>query len=450
MAIGKKLSRPLRHRLIEQCQGLPWLLKKLLVHVLQRVSTAESQYLLLERELDIEQLFKEDLEQLQEDHLRCLKFVAARAPVAVAEVEESFSRDTTNLIINQHLLVRSGMNYVVYWDIFRDYPIEERVPQIPWTRTFQRTPPVALRAVKVLESKGPLSAIALSEHLSLKEGPTFNLLGDLVAFQLVDADGAGNYKIPGHMFDLSATTIAGIVRSQLRRHVVARAIERLWTKDEVVSLDGWLHFFDEQQPRSAVFSPETLRVYSANLKNWLLFAGLLELRPRGIARADGNGGQMGVVSTSKTLTGLFLGASSPARLQELLKKLKAGVTDRKALDHDGLRNAISDASALGLIDITVDRVILRSITNDLPSLIDEAKRSVIRQPTIRLALESLQANNGDRSAAAPQLAEGLGAVWKPVSALRYLGGLVRYANWAHEFAKPDNEGTIPFEFVIND
>ncbi|MFM0069121.1 hypothetical protein [Paraburkholderia aspalathi] len=189
----------------------------------------------------------------------------------------------------------------------------------------------------------------------------------------------------------------------------------------------------------------------AKINDDVLFAGLLELRPRGVAKADGNGGQMRGFSANRTLTGLlFLGASSPARLQELLTKLTPGGTDRTALDHDGLRNAISDASALGLIDIAVDQVILRSITSGLPSLIDEAKRSVTRQPTIRLALDSLQANNGDRSAAAPQLAEGLGAVWKPVSAQRYLGGLVRYANWAHGFTKPDDDGTAHFEFVIND
>lgn len=403
----------------------------------------------LERELDIEQLFKEDLAQLQEDHLRCLKFVASRAPIAVAEVEENFPRDTTNLLIHQHLLVRSGMNYVVYWDIFRDYLVEERVPQIPWTRTFQRTPPIALRALSVLESKGPLSAMALGEHLSLKERPTFNLLGDLVAFQLVDADGAGNYKIPGHMSDLSATTIAGIVRSQLRRHVVARAIERIWLKDEIFTQEEWLQFFDVQQPRSNAFSATTLRVYGANLKSWLLFAGLLELRPRGVVRTDGNGGQMGVVSTSRTLTGLFYGSSSPARLQELLIKLMTGVTSRTALEREGLRNAISDASALGLIDITGDRVVLRSIT-ELPALIDEAKSSVIRQPTIQLALESLRASNGDRDAAASQLAEALDAVWKPVSAQRYLGGLIRYANWANGLTKSDSGGTLPFEFVISD
>ena len=104
---------------------------------------------------------------------------------------------------------------------------------------------------------------------------------------------------------------------------------------------------------------------------------------------------------------------------------------------------------MGLVDLAVDRITLRSITSDLHSLIDEAKRSVTRQPTIQLALESIQAANGDRSIAAPQLAAGLGATWKPVSAQRYLGGLVRYANWAHGLTKSDNNGTIPFEFFVN-
>jgi hypothetical protein len=185
-ATGNKLYKPLRSRLVEQCQGLPWLLKKLLVHVLQRVSTTESQYSLLERELDIELLFKEDLEQLQEEHIRCLKYIASRSPVAVAEVEESFPREVTNHLLNQHLLVRSGMNYVIYWDIFRDYLVEERVPEIPWARTFQRRPSIALKALTVLGDKGPLTAPELGAQIRVTEGAAFNILGDLVALQLVD------------------------------------------------------------------------------------------------------------------------------------------------------------------------------------------------------------------------------------------------------------------------
>ncbi|MEI2431210.1 restriction endonuclease [Lysobacter yananisis] len=432
-AIGKKLSRAVRSRLAEQCQGLPWLLKKLLVHVLQRVSTHESQYLLLERELDIEQLFKEDLEQLKDEHLRCLKFVAAKAPVPVAEVEESFSRDTTNLLINQHLLVRSGMNYVIYWDIFRDYLIEERVPQIPWTRTFQRTPPVGARALDVLKKEGPLSAASLALRLSLKEGPTFNLLGDLVALQLVDADGAGNYQLPSHLTNLSPTAVAIVARNQLSRHVVNRAIERSWSKDQIVSYETWMQFFDDQQPRNTVFSEATLRQYAANLKSWLLFAGLIELRPRGIGRADGTGAQLGVLASGKSMAGLFLGSASPARLQELLKKvLSAGQVSKAELETMRLRNAASDASALGLIDASTDVIELQGRWDSEVELLNRAKKAILQQSIVQIAIESLRQANGDRELAGAMLAEAVGAKWKPASAMRVLGGLTRFATWAGE------------------
>jgi len=78
---------------------------------------------------------------------------------------------------------------------------------------------------------------------------------------------------------------------------------------------------------------------------------------------------------------------------------------------------------------------LRSKSNELSVLVSEAKTAIIQQATISLALESLIANNGDRGAAANQLAVRLAASWKPASALRCLGGLIRYANWARGASK---------------
>ena len=66
--------------------------------------------------------------------------MAEHAPAYVTEVEEHFSPDATNLLLSKRLLVRSGLNYVIYWDIFRDYLVEGRAPQIPWARSFQRIP----------------------------------------------------------------------------------------------------------------------------------------------------------------------------------------------------------------------------------------------------------------------------------------------------------------------
>jgi len=431
-ALAKRLSPALRSRLAEQCQGLPWLLKKLLVHVLQRVSTPESQYLLLERELDIEQLFKQDLEQLKDEHLRCLKFVATRAPIAVSEVEEKFSRDTTNLLIHQRLLVRSGMNYVVYWDIFRDYLAEGKVPVIPWARTFQRMPPVALRALSILDENGQLSASSLGMHLGLKEGPTWNLLGDLVSMQLVESAAPGVYTVARYVSDLNAENIATTVRNQLRRHVVAQAIERSWAKGAVVDYDSWLAFFRIQQPRSQAFSDATLRQYAGNLKSWLTFAGLLELHPRGVIRADGNGAQMGVASASKSVGGLFLGTAAPAGLEDVLSRVFAdnGGLTRTQLESIGLRNAVADAIALGLLDASKGTLFLRPQVESAAELVDFGRTMVARQPAVRLAVECLKDSSNDRTAAAQKLGIALDAAWKPASATRYLGGLLRFAAWA--------------------
>lgn len=449
-ALGKKLSRVLRSRLAEQCQGLPWLLKKLLVHVLQRVTTPESQYLLLERELDIEQLFRDDLEQLQDAHLRCLKFVAARAPVAVAEVEENFARDTTNLLINLHLLVRSGMNYVVYWDIFRDYLIEERVPEIPWSRTFQRMPAIAFKAVRVL-SQGALSAAALGRALSLKEGPTFNVLGDLVALQLVEADSQGAYRIARHIGELTPDALATAAAHQLRRHVVVKAIERTWHKGQVHDYEEWVALFASAQPRSRTYSQETVRQYAGNLKSWLVFSGLLETRAKGIARSDGSGAQMGVLASSRTGWargggGVFLGSSSPRRLEELLRRVwRDGAVSRDDLTKDGLRNAILDAVNLRLVVANGSEIKLARATATEDALLEAARLSVREQEAPRLAVQCLSDAADDRPRAASLLASELGAMWQPASALRNLGGLLRYAAWASgNVATATGEG-LPFE-----
>jgi len=433
-ATGNKLSKPLRSRLVEQCQGLPWLLKKLLVHVFQRVSTAESQYLLLERELEIDLLFKEDLEQLQEVHTRCLKYIASRAPVAVAEVEENFSREVTNHLINQHLLVRSGMNYVIYWDIFRDYLVEERVPEIPWARTFQRTPAIALKALNVLGEKGPLTASALGAYIKAPEGAVLNILGDLVALQLVDSSSAGLYQLATHLDTLTPASIARITRNQLKRHVVSRAIERTWERGRPVDYDDWVNFVSKEQLRSKTFSKSTRRSYALNLRSWLLFAGLLEMQPDGIARPDGEGAQMGMTSPQSQVAGMFLGTSTPSRLQELTIKLwtqQNGIS-RTELESSRFRNAIADATALGLVVNRDGNVHLSLEYPNESTLRSTTKLLIQRQTTVQAAVNCMSEKGHNRKDAAALLATRLNPSWKLASSTRYLGGLLRYALWAEQ------------------
>lgn len=433
MTSGNRLSSALRARIVEQCQGLPWLLKKLLVHVLQRVSTLESQYVLLERELDVELLFKEDLSVLNEEQIRCLKYVAVHGPVAVSEVEENFSRDSTNLLINSHLLVRSGMNYVVYWDIFRDYLVEERVPQIPWARTFQRGPMMAIRALNKLSELAPVAVSTLAPAIGLKEGPCFNLVGDLVALQLVDSAGNGMYSPASHLLDLKPGTIAKHVQGQLRRHVVVRELTATWEREELIDPDAWYEFFAEADPRMSSFSDNTVHQYANNLRGWLLFAGILETRNKWLTRPLGVGQQAGVLGTRKMMPGVFLGAAAPNTLVRLFRLLKdcGAPVKRSQLDAEGFRNATTDGIVLGALTTSRDgNVRLSNPQSTLEEIVQAVKKAVLSQNTIQIVAAAQRQPSHDITTIEQRLEEEVGATWKPASARRYANGLRRYLEWA--------------------
>jgi hypothetical protein len=430
---GKTLSDAVRARLIEQCQGYPWLLKKLLVHVLQRVSTPESQYQLLERELDVESLFKEDLSLLTPSQIRCLKFVAERAPVAVSEVEDTFDRETTNSLLHQHLLVRSGLNYVIYWDIFRDYLVDERVPQIPWTRTFQRDPKSSLQLLQTLSDLGASTADEIARAVNISDGTCFNILSDLIALQLVDRAPGDRYSKAVHLSALDPLAIARHVQGQLERHVIVRELASNWERGRRFSIEAWHAVFTDAHPRSDAFSEKTILQYAANFRRWLLFAGILEQAGPWLVRPVAPGRQMGVLSVTQRSQGLFLGTSSPKSFKKLLQLLfesPEGKT-RDALEIPGLRNAITDALALGLlVQVGNGMIKLREAFATYTELTSAARQAILAQDV--MGLIELAGRNGMSDAVlGAQLKGYFGAGhWKPISAQRYAAGLRRMYEWA--------------------
>ena len=433
-ALGKRLSPALRARLVEQCQGLPWLLKKLLVHVLQRVTTAESQYLLLERELDVEVLFREDLAALPEEAIRCLRHIAATAPIAVPEVEENFGHETTNMLLGSRLIVRSGMNYVIYWDIFRDYLIDGKVPQIPWGRTFQRDPKSGVRAIQALDRRGALTALGLARELGLKEGTCFNMLGDLVALQLVDRT-SDRYSVGGVLDSTDPATIAGHARGQLSRHVVAKAIDATWPRGQRVSPESWVQFFASVQPHADEFAAKTNHYYAANLRRWLLFSGLLDRTGGSLVQPIGPGTQMGVLTGPRARTGIFLASTSPTRLIDLLDLLStadAGVT-REDLESHGLRNAVADGVALGLVEAHQKGRVRLAAASTGTSVVALAQ-ALVHDPVVSFVRDVAARSDTSVRVLGDELEGFLDTTWAESSKRRYANGLLRYARWlgAHQ------------------
>jgi hypothetical protein len=348
---GTRLTPPIQDRLVEQCQGLPWLLKKLIVHIQRRLPMAMSQYDPLERQLDIQMLFDEDLASLSGEQIRCLEFVARNSPISVTDLESDFSNEVTSGLVNSRLLVRSGRNYVVYWDIFRDYLTDKRVPDIPWARTFQRDPPSAMNALRELALLKEATTAELAATIGFKNRPCMNLLSDLVALQLVDRVAEDLYRPATHLETISLGVVADHARRQLQRHVVVQRIERDWERGTEKTHEEWIAFFDTAQPRTAQWSAQTLRFYGANLRRWLVFSGLLDERGQRLTHPLSTGGRMGIVQSRRSAGGVFLGSSTPRAVLRLLRVVNSQAKDttQEALARSGLRNAVTDALALGLV-----------------------------------------------------------------------------------------------------
>ena len=80
-----KFENSLRRHILEQAQGVPWLLKKLGIHIYRQLQQGRSQRELIERQLEAAILFHEDTSDLSPIELRCLKYIAENSPAELLQ-----------------------------------------------------------------------------------------------------------------------------------------------------------------------------------------------------------------------------------------------------------------------------------------------------------------------------------------------------------------------------
>ena len=130
----KRLGNDLKRRIKENSQGLPWLTKKLCIHIYEQIQSGVKPDKLIDENLNIEELFKSDLEKINSDEASALKYIAKRAYDGnffdISELGEVVSESAIESLRDKRLIIRSGVHYNIYWDIFRDYLVNGEVPVI--------------------------------------------------------------------------------------------------------------------------------------------------------------------------------------------------------------------------------------------------------------------------------------------------------------------------------
>lgn len=426
--LSKELRAPIEQSvsrlLADHCQGYPWLLKKLCVHVFRVLQTQPAkQRELLERALDVESLFKKDLADLDHTQHACLKHIADESPADHFKIAERYGDLVVGALMQRRLVVRNSGKLVVYWDIFRDYLLTGLVPVIPARYLPVSSAKTAKLVIEALSSSSSLQV--LGRKLKLQEGTLDNAARDLVMMGVCEYD---RKKARLKLLDASpAITLAAAFRF-FSTHALLRMLLEKFGKSfrdlPVTTIRAtWATEF-----ASSNYAEKTIDLTTRRMLAWFRSMGIVTVEGestvshRAEQQAPIDFSQFRAEGRSRRAIRLFVGETGPQKVLEVLRALQ--VPDYSPVPQD--RNALYVLTGLGIIESATRPSLLQTPPKGREEIWLASK--VISQSTIRAA-RGLALTSNSALEIGEEIARLNGKVLSDASKRRYGNGVMVWLNW---------------------
>jgi len=431
--LKQKLDKVVRRRIIEQSQGLPWLLKKLLVHVGKQIKEGKNQNDLIVGKFNIAPLFQEDLETLNDTQVGCLKHIANNSPIDLSTITENFPAETVNYLYTRRLIIRSGHKYSVYWDIFRDFLKTNEVPNLPLTYIPKTTITSVAKILNLFNGTNELSFDEMIAKTGYTSKSGMNVLSDGLMFSLIQKSVSGGYIYNSEINnDLE---LRKFLNSQLKEHSVIHSLQQRGKYGEKLTINLLAEVIDELH-KEEHFSSASLRSYSNVLLSWFQWASVLAVTGESIQLIEkpdfkavvlkGRGRGRGAY-----VVPIFMGSSGPLQAYEVIKIIKANaLVESYKIKY---RNSLADLRALSVISTKESSQIVETLLSlDDFQLYREVLARVQNSDFIKLVQMGITQNNGIMRDDFSELISTLGKTWSDSSILRYVNSGKR---WIKEIEK---------------
>ena len=230
--ISEKFNIDFIRKIVDNSQGYPWLVKKLCIHIKKQVNQGLDIESLYEQDFQVEGLFKDDLEEMNPEEVRVLRYIADRAykdqSLDVTELDEVVSSDTVQHLIHKRYVIKSGTKYNIYWDIFRDYLVLDDIPPIGETYLIRQPVNSVLEAFCTFASSNQLTLDEFVKTISssVAEGAALNLLRELRSFGLVNYRGQ-YYYLRNYEYEPNADVFRDFIHDKLLKHSFTLELQKL-------------------------------------------------------------------------------------------------------------------------------------------------------------------------------------------------------------------------------
>ncbi|OBQ33976.1 MAG: hypothetical protein AN487_19200 [Anabaena sp. CRKS33] len=156
----KRLNHELKAYVYEIAQGFPWLIKRTMdhiVHWLEKNPVIQGDF--FDSGLGLNDLFNEELDGLDEIERDYLTKMAQYLPANRQQLERLFDEDPflskviDKLVVDSKLLRLDGSTYDIYNDVFKDFLVHKKEPELRRAFIYRLSPKQVINAFKILIDK---------------------------------------------------------------------------------------------------------------------------------------------------------------------------------------------------------------------------------------------------------------------------------------------------------
>ena len=426
--LSQRLRPDLKKYILDNSQGLPWLLKKFCIHLYARIQNGVSQIDMEKSAFDIATLFEQDLTSLSGEELQCLRLIASNAPMDWFDAIQTVSADVIRSLQDKRLVLRKGNKLNLYWDIFQGYVLRKELPEIPFSYIPQ-SPSISalLRLAHVLNSDCGKTADDLSRDLGLTKKTVWNIMSDLIRFGIA-RNVEGSYYLESGIINDDETTLLRILRETSKRHKLVSLLKQGYS----VKHCGQKQLIE--LVRSSIppgnYGTKTLSTYAQKMRQWLGRLGFIRDSGNFIIYEDKGDVQIFAARRNRSSgDGIFIGDTSPYVAVKVLQKI---INESRLPVHRvkeaGWRNAFSLLMRLGLI-VQEGRCICPLDIKEQNGVVQLFTRCD-KERTIQKAIEYIQASPGITSVElGAKIAKFFDRDWKDTSSKRIGGALKIWGMW---------------------
>ena len=364
--IEEEIDQPLLDRLkemaLEFSQGFPWLQKRICAHIISMIKKGSSQEELVQAGLKPEELFREELADLDEIEKDFLRRLAQYLPATLNELHEVFGAgDVLSRkidVLQAHRLIRlTGRTYDTYNDVLKEYLRTGRIP-FGIKYVFRTTPIATLNLIHriITHNWKTITGIREKERRSL--GGILNRLRELRLLGLLDYS-RDNIRLAEVTIEAYQNqSIGQLIQERIRQNGLVRDILDRLTTTERIKFHELKEIMKTSMPLLEV-SEETWDAYSSNLSSWLDRTKLISLSGKDIIRRrEGEtisqeeltriGKQQRVLPTDFFLPSVYV--NGLIRLLKVIRKASTiGKELRSTIGLQHQQNALIDCLSVGLV-----------------------------------------------------------------------------------------------------